>query len=115
MDQVKPEQLRGIARGVDALVYVAGAIGIVAGGLLYNTGSLPPALLSWAGSFVACTVLLVSAWLLRGLAQLLERASRVERTVDALYDAQAAPRLEREERERGAGRDPWRSWPGGLH
>lgn len=112
MEQLKPEQLRSIARGVDALVYVAGAIGVVAGGLLYNVGSLPAALLAWAGTFVACTVLLVSAWLLRGLAQLLERASRIERTLDALYDEQSGVRLQREERERGAGRDPWGGWRG---
>jgi len=109
---VKPSQLRAVARGADALVYVAGLVGTVAGGLLYNRGELPFALLAWAFTFVACTVLLLAAWALRALAELLQRTDRIERTLDILRDDRPRedPGVTRERERAGDPRRPWGGW-----
>lgn len=113
MDRIEPSQLRTAARVADALVYAAGAVGVVAGGLLVQSGRLPYALLAWVLTFIAGAVLRLAAEGARAVAELLLRSERIERTLDDLRADRAAataPGLDAP----GGVPDPYRRW-GGHH
>lgn len=71
MDTVKPRELLTAARIADALVYVVGIAGVVAGGLLYRSGDVAFAVVAWVLTFVAGAALRLASWVARGVAQLL--------------------------------------------
>ena len=112
MDRIRPSELRTAARVADALVYAAGAAGVVAGGLLFQQGQLAFAVIAWAVTFIAGAVLRLVAWGTRALAELLLRAERIERSLDDLR----ADRPVEVPTDPGAERvpDPYRRW-GGFH
>lgn len=109
MDRVRPQQLQVAARVADALVYVAGAAGIVAGGLLFRDGQTAFALVAWILTFVAGAGLRLAAWATRALAQLLVAAERIEHDLAVLRREQAA-----EPPPPSPPRDPYGRW-GGWH
>ena len=90
MERVKSTELRAAARVTDALVYVAGLAGVVAGALLFRDGNLPFAIIAWVLAFVAGAVLRLAAWAALGLAQVLDTTSRISEDVAALRRDQAA-------------------------
>lgn len=71
-------ELQTAARVADALVYVVGLAGVLAGALLFRQGDLPFAIIAWVLTFVAGTALRLAAWMARGVARLLERTERME-------------------------------------
>lgn len=90
MEPVKPTELIVAARAADALVYVAGAAGVVAGALLFREGEVPFAIIAWVLTFIAGTVLRLAAWASRGIAQVMQRTARIEDDVAAIRRAQVA-------------------------
>ncbi len=108
---MEPAELRTAARVADALVYVAGVAGTVAGGLLLQSGELPLALVVWVLTFVAGALLRLVAWCARALAVLLARTDRIERDLGA---ARVPPPSADAGREPGRPADPYRRW-GGFH
>ena len=108
MERVKPQQLQVAARVADALVYVAGAAGVVAGGLLFRDGQSAFALVAWILTFVAGAGLRLAAWAARALAQLLVSADRIEHDLAVLRREQAADTPQQPPR------DPYGRW-GGWH
>lgn len=114
MDRIEAAQLRTAARVADALVYAAGAVGVVAGGLLVQSGRLPYALLAWVLTFIAGAVLRLGAWGARALAELLVRSDRIERTLDDLRADRGAGSPAPEYDTPRSVPDPYRRW-GGFH
>lgn len=112
MNMIKPGDLRTAARVAEAMVYAAGLAGVIAGGLLFQQGSLAYALVAWVLTFVAGAMLRLAAWGTRALAELLERADRIERGLDELRADRVAGRRGDDGPERVP--DPYRRW-GGFH
>ena len=108
MDRVRPQQLQVAARVADALVYVVGIAGIVAGGLRFRDGDSAFALVAWVLTFVAGAALRLAAWATRALAQLLVSAERIERDLAVLLRDRAA------EAPQEPSRGPYGRW-GGWH
>lgn len=99
---MSPRDLVMAARVADALVYVVGLAGVVAGALRYRATDLGAALVAWILTFVAGAVLRLVAFGARALAEVLERSRRLE-------DAVADLRVERvaAERRQGEGDGSW--------
>jgi len=95
----------------EALVYVAGVAGTVAGGLLLQAGEVPLALVVWVLTFVAGALLRLVSWCARALAVLLARTERMERDLDDVRPP-SGPAAGSREPERAP--DPYRRW-GGFH
>jgi len=108
MDRIRPQQLHVAARVADALVYVVGIAGIVAGGLLFRDGESALALVAWVLTFVAGAALRLAAWATRAIAQLLVAAERMEHDLAVLLRDHAA------EAPQEPSRDPYGRW-GGWH
>jgi hypothetical protein len=102
MEPVRARELHTAARVADALVYVVGAAGVIAGGLLYRRDDVAFAIVAWVLTFVGGAVLRLAAWVARGVAELL---ARTERLGDELRDL----RVDRvaEERRRDPGGWGW--------
>jgi hypothetical protein len=90
-----------------------GLAGVVAGGLLFSSEQLPFAIVAWVLTFVAGAVLRLVAWGARGVAELLARTDRIERTLDELR-ADRAPAPPSPPDSGGRIPDPYRRW-GGYH
>lgn len=103
MDRIpSPKDLHGAARVAQVLAYAAGLAGVIAGGLLYNEGELGFAVVAWVLTFATGAMLVIAAFLARGMAALLGRIARIEQDV-ATFVA-----------HRGAdvpARDPWGHQP----
>jgi hypothetical protein len=97
-----PSDLRGAARVAQTLAYAAGLAGVVAGALLYNEGELGFAVVAWVLTFAAGAILVIAAFLARGMAALLGRIARIEQDV-ATFVARNG--------EETPGRDPWGHQP----
>jgi hypothetical protein len=109
MEPVGPAQLRTAARIADALVYAVGLAGVVAGALLLRRGDIGFAIVAWCLTFVAGAGLRLAAWLTRGVAELLDRQTRIEEGVTDL-------RTDRVARDREAAPvDPYGRWGSGRH
>lgn len=102
MDALKPSELATAARVADGLVYVAGLAGVAAGALLFREGDVAFAVIAWAVTFIAGTVLRLASWVARGVAQVMERTERIERDTARLARQQAADGAGAEDRLR-----PW--------
>lgn len=83
-------ELQTAARVADALVYVVGLAGVLAGALLFRADELAFAVIAWVLTFVAGTALRLAAWVARGVARLLERTERMEDDLARLAAARAA-------------------------
>lgn len=92
-----PRELRGAATVTQALAYGAGVAGVVAGALLYQAGQVGFAVVAWVLTFAAGAVLIIAAFLARGMAGLLTRLARMEQEIATLTA----------ERHPGGG-EPWR-------
>lgn len=103
MDALKPSELTTAARVADGLVYVAGLAGVAAGALLFRDGDVAFAVIAWAVTFIAGTVLRLAAWMARGIARVMERSERIEADVARLVRQQVAE--ERQDPE-----DRFRPW-----
>lgn len=100
-----PRELRGAAAVAQALAYVAGLAGVVAGALLYRTGEPAFAVVVWVLTFAVGALLMIAAFLVRAVAALLGHLARVESDVAVLMADSGA---------RGgaaAHRDPWGRHP----
>lgn len=61
-----------------ALAYVLGLVGVVAGAIVYRSGSASLAVVIWVITFAAGAVLMIAAFLCDGLAALLARTAALE-------------------------------------
>lgn len=93
-----PRDLRGAAALAQALAYVAGIAGVVAGALLYGNGQVGFAIVAWTLTFAAGAVLMITAFLARAAAALLARLARIEQDVAVLVARDS---------ERRTAPDPW--------
>lgn len=85
MDAVpSPKDLRGAAGVAQTLAYVAGIAGVIAGALLYRTGETAFAVVVWVLTFAAGAILMIAAFLARGMASLLARIARIEQDLTVL-------------------------------
>jgi hypothetical protein len=91
MESTRPRELYTAARVVDALVYVAGMAGIVAGGLLFRDDQVAFAVVAWALTFVAAAGLRLASAATRALAELLQRTERMDDELARLRANTAAP------------------------
>jgi hypothetical protein len=99
-----PKDLRGAASVAQALAYAAGIAGIVAGALLYQAGELAFAVVAWVLTFAAGAILMIAAFLARGMAALLGRIARMEQDLAELTAASGPSQSEPK-------KDPWRHTP----
>lgn len=99
----QPKDLRGAAGVAQGLAYAVGLAGVVAGTLLYLEGDLAFALVAWVLTFAIGAMLIIAAFLARGMAALLARLARIEQDV-AQVVADRHPSPERL-------RDPWGHQP----
>ncbi len=102
-DVPEPKDLRGAASVAQTLAYAAGLAGVVAGTLLYLDGELAFAVVAWVLTFAIGAMLIIAAFLARGMAALLARIARIEQDVAQVVADRGAP-LERP-------RDPWGHQP----
>jgi len=94
-----PKDLRGAAAVAQSLAYVVGLAGVVAGGLAFSDGDTAGAVIVWVLTFAAGALLMIVAFLTRGMAALLARIARMESDLAQLVaDRASAPE---------PGRDPW--------
>ncbi len=93
-----PRDLRSAAALAQALAYVAGIAGVIAGALLYRGGQVGFAIVAWALTFAAGAVLMITAFLARAAAALLGRLARIEQDLAVLVARDG---------ERRTDRDPW--------
>lgn len=110
-ERVKPSELVTAARIADALVFAAGAAGVIAGGLLARDGQLGFAVVAWTLTFVAGVGLRLAAWSARALAELLVRSRHVEDELARLRAERPAEPPPRDDQRR-APADPYRRWGG---
>lgn len=113
MERVSVTELQATARAVDALVYVAGVVGVVAGAMLLRDDELVFAVTAWVLTFLAGALLRLAAACARALSQLLVRSERIEAELGHLA-VESPPRREGPAGDRGAPPDPWGRW-GGWH
>ncbi|MBW3664861.1 MAG: hypothetical protein KY469_17310 [Actinobacteria bacterium] len=94
-----PKDLRGAAAVAQSLAYVVGLAGVVAGGLAFSDGDTAGAVIVWVLTFAAGALLMIVAFLTRGMAALLARIARMESDLAQLVaDRGGTPE---------PGRDPW--------
>ncbi|MDQ4129462.1 MAG: hypothetical protein M3133_00470 [Actinomycetota bacterium] len=93
-----PRELRSAAALAQAVAYVAGVAGVVAGALLYREGQTGFAIVAWTLTFAAGAVLMIAAFLARAAAAVLARLARIEQDVAVLVAR---------DREGRAVPDPW--------
>lgn len=110
-DRVKPSELVTAARIADALVFAAGAAGVIAGGLFARDGQIGFAVVAWALTFVAGVGLRLAAWGARALAELLVRSRHLEDEVARLRTERPAEPPPSDEQRRPRV-DPYRRWGG---
>ena len=96
-----PKDLRGAAAVAQTLAYAVGLAGVVAGGLLFGDGETAFAVIVWVVTFAAGAVLMIAAFLTRGIATLLARVARIESDLAVLV-ADAG-----HDRSPDTERDPW--------
>ncbi len=96
-----PKDLRGAAAVAQSLAYIAGLAGVIAGGLVYRDGEAALAVVIWVLTFAAGAMLMIAAFLTRGVASLLARLSRLESDVRVLVSDRARDGSFEPER------DPW--------
>jgi len=91
MDSIPtPAELRGAAAVAQSLAYVVGLAGVVAGGLLLRDGEAAMAVVVWVITFAAGAILMIAAFMVRGLVALLARMTRVESDLAVLVRRDAA-------------------------
>jgi hypothetical protein len=96
MDDVpSPRDLRGVATISQALAYIIGVGGIVAGGFMQNDGNSGMAALLWLTGFGIGALLTVASFIVRALSGALARLEHLEAEVGLLTRARAAERWER--------------------
>jgi hypothetical protein len=94
-----PRDLSGAAVVAQSLAYTAGIAGVIAGALLYRDGETPFAIVVWVLTFAVGAILMIAAFLARGMSALLGRLARIEQDVGAV--------LARDRPEPEPERDPW--------
>ncbi len=93
MDQEPtPKDLRGAAAVAQTMAYVSGLAGIVAGALIYRSGDVALAVVIWVLTFAAGALMMVAAFLTRGLAALMARMASVQTDLQVLLRDRAADR-----------------------
>lgn len=96
-----PKELRGAGAVAQSLAYATGLAGVVAGALLFRDGETAFAVVVWVLTFAVGAILMIAAFLVRGMAVLLARIAHVESDVRVLLaDAGRDRPYERD-------RDPW--------
>ena len=104
MDRIpSPKDLRGAGAVAHSLAYVAGLAGVVAGGLLFRDGQTAFAVVAWVLTFAAGAMLMIAAFIVRAMAALLGRVTRIENDVAVLVADAGRDRGYGSERDR----DPW--------
>ena len=96
MDEIpSPRDLRGVATISQALAYLIGVGGIVAGGFMQNDGNSGLAALLWLCGFGIGALLTVVAFAVRALGAVLARLEHLEGEIALLTRARAAERWDR--------------------
>jgi hypothetical protein len=90
MNPATSVQLRTASIVADALVYVVGIAGVVAGGLLLRRGDMGFAIVAWSLTFVAGAGLRLGASVARGLAEMLVRQAQIDEAISDLRAARVA-------------------------
>lgn len=90
MDEPTPKDLRGAAAVAQSLAYVSGLAGVIAGALVYRQGEVALAVVLWVLTFAAGALMMIAAFLARGLAALLARLAQMESNVAVLLRDRAA-------------------------
>lgn len=79
MDEVpSPRDLRGAGAVAHSLAYVVGLAGVVAGGMLFQRGESALGVIVIVLTFAVGALMMVAAFLVRGMAGLLARITHVE-------------------------------------
>lgn len=92
MDQEPtPKDLRGAAAVAQSLAYASGLAGVIAGALVYRDGEVALAVVLWVLTFAAGALMMLAAFLARGLAGLLARLAKMDSDLQVIL------------RDRGAG------------
>lgn len=112
MEPVKPSGLATAARVADAVVYVVGVAGVLAGGVLLRQDDIAWAAVAWCLTFVAGAGLRLAAWLTRGVAQLLQQQQRL---LDEVADLRVERARGEPPRAPQAPSDPYGRWGSGWH
>lgn len=103
MDRVpSPKDLNAAAGVAQSLAYAAGIAGVLAGGLLYRGGETGFAVVAWILTFAVGAILMVAAFLARGMAALLARITRIEQDIATFVARGVAEEPDR---------DPWSRHP----
>lgn len=91
MDQEPtPKDLRGAAAVAQSLAYVSGLAGVIAGALVYRQGDIALAVVLWVLTFAAGALMMIAAFLARGLASLLARLTKLDSDVQVLLRDRAS-------------------------
>lgn len=91
MDQEPtPKDLRGAAAVAQSLAYISGLAGVIAGALVYRQGDIALAVVLWVLTFAAGALMMIAAFLARGLASLLARLTKLDSDVQILLRDRAA-------------------------
>lgn len=92
MDEVpSPKDLRGAGAVAQSLAYVVGLAGVVAGGLLFQRGESVLGVAVIVLTFAVGALMMVAAFLVRGMAGLLARLAQIEGDVRVLIHDRARP------------------------
>lgn len=90
-DVPTPRDLRGAGAVAQSLAYVVGLAGVVAGGLLFQRGETILGIAIIVLTFAVGALMMVAAFLVRGMAGLLARLSQVESDVQVLVHDRSRP------------------------
>ena len=85
-----PRDLSGAAIVAQSLAYTSGIAGVIAGALLYRDGMAPFAIVVWVLTFAVGAILMIAAFLARGMSALLARLTRIEQDIGVVV-ARARP------------------------
>lgn len=73
-----PKDLRGAAAVAQSLAYASGLAGVIAGAVVYRDGEVALAVVLWVLTFAAGALMMLAAFLARGLASLLARLTKMD-------------------------------------
>ncbi len=89
-DVPTPRDLRGAAAVARTLAYAAGAVGVVAGVVLYRAGDTAFAVAVWVLTFGVGSLLMIAAFLLLAMMGVLARIAAIESDVRIMVGRRTA-------------------------
>ena len=90
MSLLSPKDLEGAGAVAQSLAYVTGLAGVVVGAVVFRDGQTFLALVVWILTFALGAMLMIAAFLVRGMAALLGRVARIESDLGVLLGDRAS-------------------------